>query len=87
MSSRAIRRQIEARTQHAFGKPAWPHLFRDCAVTELVDTAPEEIGIAPDLLGVIAKTFLDRRTSRPLAFERQAQGRVSPGPTAKEGGR
>ena len=37
--------------QAAFGKAVWPHLFRDCAVTELVDCAPEEIGIAPDLLG------------------------------------
>ena len=39
------------RTKQAFGKAIWPHLFRDCAVTELVDCAPEEIGIAPDLLG------------------------------------
>jgi integrase len=38
-------------TKEAFGNPIWPHLFRDCAVTELVDCAPEEIGIAPDLLG------------------------------------
>jgi integrase/recombinase XerD len=48
MRSAAIRAQIETRT--AFGKAIWPHLFRDCAVTELVDCAPEEIGIAPDLL-------------------------------------
>ena len=51
MSSGAIRAQIERRTRLAFGKAIWPHLFRDCAVTELVDCAPEEIGIAPDLLG------------------------------------
>ena len=51
MRSAAIRQQIETRTRHAFGKHVWPHLFRDCAVTELVDCAPEEIGIAPDLLG------------------------------------
>ena len=50
MRSAAIRQQIEERTKHAFGKHVWPHLFRDCAVTELVDCAPEEIGIAPDLL-------------------------------------
>jgi integrase len=47
----AIRTQIEIRTKQAFGRHVWPHLFRDCAVTELVDCAPEEIGIAPDLLG------------------------------------
>jgi hypothetical protein len=49
-SSRAIRRQIGARTEHAFGKPVWPHLFRHCAASELVDSAPDEIAIAPDLL-------------------------------------
>jgi integrase len=51
MSSRAIYEQIKSRTRRAFGNGIWPHLFRDCAVTELVDSAPEEIGIAPDLLG------------------------------------
>jgi integrase/recombinase XerD len=51
LRSGAIRQQIEIRTQQAFGRHVWPHLFRDCAVTELVDCAPEEIGIAPDLLG------------------------------------
>jgi integrase len=51
MRSKAIRDQIKSRTRQAFGKAIWPHLFRDCAVTELVDCAPEEIGIAPDLLG------------------------------------
>ena len=47
MSSRAIRRQIERYTEQAFGKPIWPHLFRHCAV----DSAPDEIAIAPNLLG------------------------------------
>ena len=51
MGSAAIRHQIEIRTKQAFGNAIWPHLFRDCAVTELVDCAPDEIGIAPDLLG------------------------------------
>ena len=37
-------------TRQAFGKAIWPHLFRDCAVTELVDCETEEIGIPPDLL-------------------------------------
>ena len=49
--SNAIRSQIESHTRQAFAKAIWPHLFRDCAVTELVDCAPEEIRIAPDLLG------------------------------------
>lgn len=40
--SSAIRHQIETRTEQAFGKAIWPHLFRDCAVTKLVDCAPGE---------------------------------------------
>jgi integrase/recombinase XerD len=51
LSSGAVQRQIAQRTREAFGKAIYPHLFRDIAVTEPVDTAPEEIGIAPDLLG------------------------------------
>ena len=43
LGSAAIRVQIEQRTKAAFGRAVWPHLFRDCAVTELVDLAPEEI--------------------------------------------
>ena len=67
MSSRAIQRQIWLHTRHAFGKGVCPHLFRDCAVTELVDSAPEDIGIAPDLLG-----HTDLRTTRKHYI--QAQG-------------
>lgn len=51
MSSAAIWCQTKLRTKAAFGKGIWPHLFRDCAVTELVDMAPQDIGMAPDLLG------------------------------------
>jgi integrase len=67
MRSGAILTQIERRTEQVFGKAIWPHLFRDCAVTELVDCAPEEIGIAPDLLG-----HADLRTTRKHYI--QAQG-------------
>jgi integrase/recombinase XerD len=51
LSPTGIWTQIRLRTEAAFGKRLWPHLFRDCAVTELVDLAPEEIGVAPDVLG------------------------------------
>jgi integrase len=44
-------RSSAIRTKETFGSAIWPHLFRDCAVTELVDSAPDDIGIAPDLLG------------------------------------
>jgi integrase/recombinase XerD len=59
MSIKATQRQIWVRTRQAFGKGICPHLFRDIAVTELVDVAPEEIGIAADLLG-----HADLRTTR-----------------------
>ena len=39
MSKAAIQKQVELRTRHAFGRAIWPHFFRDCAVTELVDMA------------------------------------------------
>ena len=67
MSARAIQRQIWVRTRQAFGKGICPHLFRDISVTELVDYAPEDIGIAPDLLG-----HADLRTTRKHYI--QAQG-------------
>lgn len=51
MRAAAIRDQIKLRTKEAFGQAVWPHLFRDCAATELVDSAPDEIGLAPDILG------------------------------------
>jgi integrase/recombinase XerD len=92
MSSNAIRSQIESRTTRAFGKAIWPHLFRDCAVTELVDSAPEEIGIAPDLLGhaglqTTRKHYIQaqgmtahRRVQELIAARRRAaSGRRRPG--------
>ena len=67
MSTSAIRSQIESRTRRAFGNGIWPHLFRDCSGTELVDCAAEEIGITPDLLG-----HADLQTTRRHYI--QAQG-------------
>jgi integrase/recombinase XerD len=50
-SAAGIRTQIKLRTKGTFGEAVWPHLFRHCAVTELVDLAPDDIGVTPDLLG------------------------------------
>ena len=44
----AIRSQIEARSRQAFGNVISDP---DYVVTELVNSAPEKIGIAPDLVG------------------------------------
>jgi integrase/recombinase XerD len=74
MRSAAIRAQIETPTEQAFGKAIWPHLFRAIAVTELVDFAPDEIGIAPDLL-----SHADLRTTQMYyiqAVGMQAHARV-----------
>jgi hypothetical protein len=62
MSSNAIHAQTTLRTRQRSATRSWPHLFRDCAVTELVDCAAEEIGIAPDLLG---HADLGRRAGTP----------------------
>ena len=67
LSSGGIERLIAARTREAFGKPIYPHLFREIAVTELVDFAPDEIGIAPDLLG-----HADLRTTRKHYIQAQS---------------
>jgi integrase/recombinase XerD len=70
LSSGGIQSLIVARTTEAFGKAIYPHLFRDIAVTELVDFAPDEIGIAADLLG-----HADLRTTRKHYI--QAHGMVA----------
>lgn len=51
MEEAALRAQIEKRSRDAFGRHVWPHLFRSIAVTGLVDHAPDQFGVAPDLLG------------------------------------
>jgi integrase len=74
LSSGGIERLIAARTSEAFGRAIYPHLFRDIAVTELVDFAPDEIAIASDLLG-----HADLRTTQKYyiqAVGMQAHARV-----------
>jgi hypothetical protein len=51
MRSSAIRTQIESPRRASLRQGDLAPPVRDCAVTELVDCAPEEIGIAPDVLG------------------------------------
>jgi len=96
MRSATIRQQIETRTRQAFGRHVWPHLFRDCAVTELVDCAPEEIGIAPDLLGhadlqTTKKHYIQAvgmkahvRVQEVIAARRCAAARSMPNSSARE---
>lgn len=51
MKEASMREQIKHRTRVAFGKHVWPHLFRAIAATGFVDSAPESISLAADLLG------------------------------------
>jgi site-specific recombinase XerD len=51
MIEHAVRDQIKKRTSDAFGRHVWPHLFRAIAATGMVDHAPEQSGVIPDLLG------------------------------------
>jgi site-specific recombinase XerD len=51
MVEHAVRQQIEKRTCDAFGRHVWPHLFRAIAATGMIDHAPEQAGVLPDLLG------------------------------------
>lgn len=51
MIEHAVRDQIRKRTTAAFGAHVWPHLFRAIAATGMVDHAPGQAGLLPDLLG------------------------------------
>src|SRR5665213_199289 len=51
MAASAIRAQIKSRTEHAFGRPVWPHLFRACAATSWAIEKPNTVTRSADLLG------------------------------------
>jgi hypothetical protein len=88
MHSSAIRTQIESRTTEAFGKPIYPHLLRDIAVTELVDFAPDEIAIAPDPLGHADLRITQSTTSRRSGCRhmREFKRRSPPGVARRQPG-
>ena len=56
-----------ARTKPAFGKAVWPHLFRDCAVTELVDWRPRRSASPPTCSATPACRPPRSTTSTPRA--------------------
>ena len=53
MRERGVYGCVVETTEAAFGAPINPHLFRDIAVTSIVDTEPGKIGITAPLLGHI----------------------------------
>lgn len=63
--SDAIYDLVCRRTHAAFGHEISPHLFRSIAVTTIVRDAPNKIGFARDLSGVLSKNLSDNRTPLP----------------------
>ena len=59
--SDAIYDLVCRRTHAAFGREISPHLFRSIAVTTIARDAPNKIGVARDLLGVLSKNLSDNR--------------------------
>jgi site-specific recombinase XerD len=51
LAEESIKGAINRRTRHAFGKHIPPHLFRDAAVTSLIQDAPESARLASGVLG------------------------------------
>ncbi|HEY0418137.1 MAG TPA: site-specific integrase [Acetobacteraceae bacterium] len=60
MGDAAISHQIGARTKAAFGAPISPHLFRDCAATEIAISAPEHVQMIRPILGHTTITTSER---------------------------
>ena len=53
LRDRGVYNGVVETTEAAFGAPINPHLFRDIAVTSIVDTEPGKIGITAPMLGHI----------------------------------
>ncbi|MDQ2762646.1 MAG: hypothetical protein M3Y22_03905, partial [Pseudomonadota bacterium] len=51
MGYAAIGHQVRQRTAAVFGTSLSPHLFRDCAATEIAISAPEDVQIIKPILG------------------------------------
>jgi len=51
MSRKAIYDNITAHTGAAFGRPIWPHLFRDSVATSIAIEAPDHVGAIAEILG------------------------------------
>lgn len=79
LHSNGIRTQIEKRTRTEFGQHVWPHLFRAAAATGTVDAAPEDIGIASELLGhaSIKTTEQHYILARGMVAHRAVQASIS----------
>lgn len=84
MKESSVRAQVEERTRCAFGRHVWPHLFRTVAATGITDHAPDQIAIAPDLLGhaSLATTRRHYILSQAMQSHRAAQEALLQGRSA-----
>ena len=69
MGSAAIGHQVRQRTASAFGKSLSPHLFRDCAATEIAISAPEHVRIIKPILGHATLATSERHYNQAGSLE------------------
>jgi integrase len=69
LTDEAIYAAITRRTRQAFGTAVNPHLFRDCAATTIALRAPEQIGVARDLLGHSSLTTTERHYNQARSID------------------
>jgi len=69
MTDNAIYIRIVARTREGLGQPINPHLFRDCAVTNVAIEDPTHVGIASRLLGHRTASTTERHYNQARSIE------------------
>jgi hypothetical protein len=69
MTDNAIYFRIVARTREGLGQPINPHLFRDCAVTNVAIEDPTHVGIAFRLLGHRTASTTERHYNQARSIE------------------
>src|SRR5262249_26056518 len=72
MSDNGIYGRIVACTRAELGRPINPHLFRDCAVTDVAIYDTEHVGIASRLLGHRTGSTTERYYTKRAASRRAA---------------
>lgn len=68
LAEESIKGAIERRTRAAFGKHIPPHLFRDCAVTSLIQDTPASARLASGVLGHSDARITEKHYNQALAI-------------------
>ena len=69
MGKDAIRFQVTAHTERAFGKSVHPHLFRDCVATTIAIEDPEHVRIIAQILGHTTLATAERHYNQAGTLE------------------